>query len=97
MEEVKKETKKAQVKKKMVSVKRAFILFWHGLTALLVGMANWITVVLGMKDDSKYGKFLRRTVGSCFAFIMLMLAMMMAFALAACGGSDALSDLLRAL
>lgn len=80
MEEVKKETKKAQVKKKMVSVKRAFILFWHGLTALLVGMANWITVVLGMKDDSKYGKFLRRTVGSCFAFIMLMLAMMIGFA-----------------
>ena len=80
MEEVKKETKKAQVKKKMVSVKRAFILFWHGFTALLVGMANWITVVLGMKDDSKYGKFLRRTVGSCFAFIMLMLAMMIGFA-----------------
>lgn len=55
-------------------MKRAFTLFWHGLTALLAGIANWFTVVLGMRDDSKYGKFLRRTVGSCFAFLMLLLA-----------------------
>lgn len=55
-------------------MKRAFILFWHGLTALLVGIANWFTVILGMRDDSKYGRFLRRTVGSCFAFLMLLLA-----------------------
>ena len=52
---------------KITSMKRAFILFWHGLTALLVGIANWFTVILGMRDDSKYGKILRRTVGSCFA------------------------------
>ena len=55
-------------------MKRAFILFWHGLTALLVGIAGWFTVILGMRDDSKYGKFLRRVVGSCFAFLMLMFA-----------------------
>ncbi len=30
--------------------------------------------ILGMRDDSKYGKILRRTVGSCFAFLMLLLA-----------------------
>ena len=54
-------------------MKRAFILFWHGLTALLAGIANWFTVVLGMRDDTKYGKFLRRTVGSCFAFLVLLL------------------------
>lgn len=59
---------------KITSMKRAFILFWHGLTALLVGIANWFTVILGMRDDSKYGKILRRTVGSCFAFLMLLLA-----------------------
>lgn len=53
-------------------VKRAFILFWHGLTALLVGIANWFTVILGMRDDSKYGKILLRTVGSCFAFLMVL-------------------------
>ena len=55
-------------------MKRAFVLFWHGLTALLAGIANWFTVILGMRDDSKYGKILRRTVGSCFAFLMLLLA-----------------------
>lgn len=55
-------------------MKRAFILFWHGLTALLAGIANWFTVILGMRDDSKYGKFLRRVVGSCFAFIMIVFA-----------------------
>ena len=59
MEEVKKETKKAQVKKKMVSVKRAFILFWHGLTALLVGMANWITVVMASFSAVRWGVALR--------------------------------------
>ena len=59
---------------KITSMKRAFILFWHGLTALLAGIANWFTVILGMRDDSKYGKILRRTVGSCFAFLMLLLA-----------------------
>lgn len=56
-------------------MKRAFILFWHGLTALFVGIANWFTVILGMRDDSKYGKFLRRVVGSSFALIMLLLAL----------------------
>lgn len=38
-------------------MKRAFVLFWHGLTSLLAGIAEWFTVILGMKDDSKYGKF----------------------------------------
>lgn len=55
------------------SMKRAFILFWNGLTTLLVGIANWFTVVLGMRDDSKYGKFIRRMVGGSFACIMLLL------------------------
>lgn len=36
-------------------MKRAIILFWHGLTGILTGIANWITEVLGMKDDSRYG------------------------------------------
>ena len=55
-------------------MKRAFILFWHGLTTLFVGIASWFTIILGMRDDSKYGKFLRRVVGSCFAFIMVVFA-----------------------
>lgn len=62
------------MKTKITTMKRAFILFWHGLTALFMGIANWFTVILGMRDDSKYGKFLRRVVGSCFAFIMIVFA-----------------------
>ena len=63
-----------KVKTKITSMKRAFTMFWHGLTAILAGIANWLTVILGMRDDSKYGKFLRRVVGSCFAFLMMLLA-----------------------
>lgn len=55
-------------------MKRALVLFWHGLTGILVGVANWFTVVLGMKDESKYGRLVRRVVATCFALIMIMLA-----------------------
>lgn len=61
------------MKMKMTSMKRAFILFWYGLTALLSGIADWFTVILGMRDESKYGRFLRRIVGSCFALLMVLL------------------------
>ena len=60
---------------KIASMTRAFILFWRGLTALLVGMANWFTVILGMRDDSTYGKILRRTVATCFCLVVIMLTM----------------------
>lgn len=54
-------------------MKRYIILFWHGLTGILSSIAEWFTVVLGMKDDSKYGKAIRRIVGTCFATIMLLI------------------------
>lgn len=52
-------------------MKRAFILLWKGLTRFLTAIAEWFTVILGMKDDSMYGKFLRRTVGTCFTLMVL--------------------------
>ena len=55
------------------NMKRYIIMFWHGLTGILSSIAEWFTVVLGMKDDSKYGKVIRRTVGTCFATIMLLI------------------------
>lgn len=58
---------------KSTSMKRAFVLFWHGFTAILASIANWFTTIFGMNDDSKYGKFIRRVVGSSFAVIMVML------------------------
>ena len=54
-------------------MKRAFVLFWYGFTTILASIANWFTTILGMKDDSKYGKFIHRVVGSSFAVIMVML------------------------
>ena len=55
-------------------MKRAIILFWKGLTGILAATAEWFTVILGMRDESKYGKVIRRVVGGCFALIMLLLA-----------------------
>lgn len=57
-----------------MEMKKAFVLFWQGITGILSGIANWFTVILGMQDNSKYGRFLRRVVGSCFALIMLFVA-----------------------
>lgn len=53
-------------------MKRYIKLFWAGLTGILSATANWITTVLGMTDDSKYGKFIRRVVGTCFAALVLV-------------------------
>lgn len=72
MKQVKDKNKLSNLK--IAGMKRAFILFWHGLTGILTGIANWFTVILGMRDDSKYGKFLRRVVGTCFAFMVLLIA-----------------------
>ena len=64
-------------------MKRAIILFWKGLTGIISATAEWFTVILGMKDESKYGKFIRRVVGGCFAFIMFVFA---------CAGGNALYE-----
>ena len=44
-------------------LKRTIVLFWKGLTGIIAATAEWFTVILGMKDESKYGKFIRRVVG----------------------------------
>lgn len=54
------------------NLKRYILLFWRGLTAFLSSVAEWFTVILGMKDDSKYGMFIRRTVGTCFTIIVFL-------------------------
>ena len=64
-------------------MKKAIILFWKGLTGIIAATAEWFTVILGMKDESKYGKFIRRVVGGCFAFIMFVFA---------CAGANALYE-----
>lgn len=56
-----------------MNMKKSLILFWNGLTGIISGIAEWFTVILGMKDESKYGRFLRRVVGSCFTLVVLIL------------------------
>ena len=48
--------------------------FWKGLTGIIAAVADWFTLILGMKDESKYGVVTRRIVGGSFAFLMLILA-----------------------
>lgn len=55
-------------------MKRAFVLFWQGLTGIFMGIVNWIGALLGMKDDSRYGKVLRRVVATSFAVTMAVIA-----------------------
>lgn len=54
-------------------MKKVFILFWNGFTGILSGITEWLTVILGMEDDSKYGRFLRRMVASCFTLVVLII------------------------
>lgn len=56
------------------NLKRTMVLFWKGLAGFIAATAEWFTGILGMNDDSKYGKFIRRVVGGCFAFIMFVIA-----------------------
>ena len=69
--------------KRKRTLKRTIVLFWKGLTGIIAATAEWFTVILGMKDESKYGKFIRRVVGGCFAFIMFVFA---------CAGGNALYE-----
>lgn len=55
-------------------MKKAFVLFWQGLTGIFMGLVNWIGALLGMNDDSRYGKVLRRTVATSFAVTMVVIA-----------------------
>jgi len=55
-------------------MKKSIILFWKGLTGIISATAEWFTVILGMKDESRYGIFIRRVVGGSFAFIMFVIA-----------------------
>lgn len=54
-------------------MKRAFILFWHGLKGLFRGLVDMVATLFGMKDESKYGRFLRRVTSTCFALLTLMI------------------------
>lgn len=55
------------------TAKRLIQSFGQGLTSVLKFIANWLTVILGMKEETEYGKWLRRIVGTSFALLMILL------------------------
>lgn len=68
------------MKTRQTTMERAFVLLWHGLVTIIVGIVGWVWEILGMRDRSWYGRLLHRVVGTCFALLMIMLV-----AAAACG------------
>ena len=61
------------MKTRQTTMERAFVLLWHGLVTIIVGIVGWVWEVLGMRDRSWYGRLLHRVVGTCFALLMIML------------------------
>lgn len=55
-------------------MKRSVLLFWHGMKGVLIGVSQWLLVFLGMKDDSKFGTWIRRVVGCSWAVLMALVA-----------------------
>ena len=41
--------------------------FWHGIKAVFTAVVDWVAILFGMKDNSKYGHVMRRIVGIVFA------------------------------
>lgn len=53
-------------------MKQAVQMVWQGLTHILVGIANWIAQILSMSDQSRYGKWLQRIVGTCITVCLVL-------------------------
>ena len=63
-----------ETKTKRRTLGQALGLFWQGLTGMITGVVDGIATILGMRDESRYGRVIRRIVGSCFAVIMSVFA-----------------------
>ena len=55
-------------------MKKAFKALWHGIKAVFTAVVDWVTTLFGMKDNSKYGRLLRRVVGTTFAAVVIFWA-----------------------
>lgn len=55
-------------------MKKAFKALWHGIKAVFTAVVDGVATLFGMKDDTKYGKSLRRIVSTSFALIVLVWA-----------------------
>ncbi|MGM9693861.1 MAG: WG repeat-containing protein [Alloprevotella sp.] len=60
-------------------MKKAFVQFWRGLSSLLAAIGNWVATILGMKLNTRYGRFLARVVGTCFALCAVLFTVRMGY------------------
>lgn len=47
---------------------------WKGIKAVFTAVVDWVATLFGMKDNSKYGRVLRRVVGTAFAAVVIFWA-----------------------
>lgn len=52
-------------------MKKVIKALWHGIEASFTAIVDWVATLFGMKDNSKYGRVLRRIVGTAFAVLSL--------------------------
>ena len=56
-----------------MDMKRALMLLWKGAIGVIAGVANWILAFMGMKEDSRWGRWSRRVIAFCWALLMILL------------------------
>lgn len=47
---------------------------WKGIKAVFTAVVDWVATLFGMNDNSKYGRVLRRVVGTAFAAVVIFWA-----------------------
>lgn len=75
-------------------MKKAIKALWHGIKSVFTAIVDWVATLFGMKDDSKYGRILRRVVGTAFALVVIVwaLASMVRYGRSLCWNIDNVFD-----
>ena len=55
-------------------MKKAIKALWHGIKALFSAFVDGLATLFGLNDNTKYGKSLRRIVGTAFAAVVVLWA-----------------------
>lgn len=75
-------------------MKKEIKALWHGIKAVFMAVVDWVATLFGMKDNSKYGRVLRRVVGTAFALVVIVwaLASMVRYGRSLCWNIDNIFD-----
>ncbi len=53
-------------------MKKVIKAIWHGIKAVFTTIVDWVATLLGMKENSKYGRVLHCIVGTAFAIVLIL-------------------------